>query len=545
VRLPDSVTDNLHFLCVEVDSQLDNLQAYAADPNPALAQRIADRSGYAFNLKTRIHNGALERLANCKEGGPEALALRGVELVATNLEKIAVLCRDSVKQMRRISNRRYLDADTYASMLKRVRRATALAEPAIRENDTRLALKISQIKDKLDRDCADLMDHYTDSLKRRKDTEDLIHALFVAHGIEQMGEALLDISESIVSANLGQPVNMERYRALRASVQGLDAGRASASLQIEPIAETRSGSAISGIAAGNGRRNGYAAVFKEGQKRKLKEERQGVENWHEIYPGLAPRILSYKKRGQSAALLIEHLPGQTFEQILLNESSSLVDETLEHLVATLISVWQETRTEVPVSADFMRQLQKRLPDVYKIHPEFQQDGCRLCGADIAAFDSLLERAREYEAGLPAPFSVYIHGDFNLDNIIYDPIEQRINFIDLHRSQYMDYVQDVSVFMVSNYRLQILDAPHRRRILGLATAFYRMVRQFADDVGDESFDMRLAFGLARSFATSTRFILDKSLAKKMILRARYLIELLLRDAARNRRFRIPIQEIFVG
>ena len=110
---------------------------------------------------------------------------------------------------------------------------------------------------------------------------------------------------------------------------------------------------------------------------------------------------------------------------------------------------------------------------------------------------------------------------------------------------MDYVQDVSVFMVSNYRLQILDAPHRRRILGLATAFYHMVRQFADDVGDESFAVRLAFGLARSFATSTRFILDKSLAKKMVLRARYLIELLLRDADRNRRFRIPVQEIFVG
>ncbi len=365
----------------------------------------------------------------------------------------------------------------------------------------------------------------------------------MAHSVEQMGDALLDISESIISANLGQPVNFERYHSLQASVAHLNGGY---DVCIESIAETRSGCGISAISAVTGKDDAYQAIFKDGQTRKLNEERQGVESWHEIYPGLAPRILSYNKRGQSAALLIEHLPGLTFEQILLSESPKLLDETLGQLGRTLKSVWRETQTNKPVCANFIQQLERRLGDVYKIHPEFHQSDSRVCDLNLPSFDLLLKQARDFERELQAPFSVYIHGDFNVDNIIYDPMEQRINFIDLHRSRYMDYVQDVSVFMVSNYRLQILDAPRRRRIMKLARDFYRIARRFADKEGDATFELRLALGLARSFATSTRFILDKSLARSMFLRARYLIEqVLASDPTRASQFKTPVKEIFVG
>jgi aminoglycoside phosphotransferase len=466
-----------------------------------------------------------------------------VEFVATNLERIAELCRDCIKQLDYLNNMKCLNPESYGPMLDRVRRGIELVEPAIQNNDTRLALKIGQIEGKLDRDYYKLQKLYIASLKEKKNTEDLTNALFVAHSVEQMGNALLDISESIISANLGQSVNLERYHSLQASVEQLETEE---DIQIEPIAETRSGSAISGITAPDSKDDEYIAIFKDGEKRKLKEERKGVKSWHEIYPGLAPKILSYKKRGQSAALLIEHLPGLTFEQILLHEPEELLKETIDQLGQTLKSVWRETKTDEPVHANFMQQLEKRLPDVYKIHPEFQQSNSTLCGLNIASFDSLVKKAHDYENGLQAPFSVYIHGDFNVDNIIYDPMEQRINFIDLHRSRYMDYVQDISVFMVSNYRLQILDVPLRRRIMKLAKDFYRIARRYANKVGDDTFELRLALGLARSFATSTRFILDKSLARNMFLRARYLIEQVLAvDPKKATKYKIPVKEIFVG
>ena len=546
MQLPKSIRNNLRFLCVEVDSQVARLAGYVAAPSSAKAHGILDRAGYPDNLRQQIHASCLEQLARCTDGCAEGLSLRGVEFIATALDHITELCRDCIEQTQAMDNPKVLDADAYALMLQRVRRGIDLVEPAIHENDTRLALQIAQLEDKLDRDYHELRKDTIAALKQGKRTEDLIRALFVAHNIEQMGDALLGISESIISANLGQLVDLERYHSLAASVEELDGNGNMRKLQVEAIAETRSGSAIAGISAGSGRNDDYVAIFKEGEKRKLKEEREGVESWHQIYPGLAPRILSYKKRGRSAALLIEHLPGFTFEQILLNEPPAMLDESLQHLGETLRSVWRETRVDKKVRADFSGQLHARLAEVYKVHPEFRQGSSRICGVEVPSFDTLVARAQAYEAKLQAPFSVYIHGDFNVDNIIYDPEEHRINFIDLHRSRYMDYVQDVSVFMVSNYRLQILDRPLRNRIMQLARDFCHFARRYAGKNHDETFELRLALGLARSFATSTRFILDKSLARNMFLRAHYLLGLVLAtDPRKARDFKLPIKEIFVA
>jgi len=77
-------------------------------------------------------------------------------------------------------------------------------------------------------------------------------------------------------------------------------------------------------------------------------------------------------------------------------------------------------------------------------------------------------------------------------------------------------------------------------------FYRITRVFARKTGDGTFELRLALGLARSFVTSTRFILDKSLARAMFLRARYLIEqVLATEMKKAEAFRAPIKEIFIG
>ena len=111
---------------------------------------------------------------------------------------------------------------------------------------------------------------------------------------------------------------------------------------------------------------------------------------------------------------------------------------------------------------------------------------------------------------------------------------------------MDYVQDVSVFMVSNYRLQVLDPRIRRRIAAVISNFYRIAAEFAANNGDKDFELRLAFGLVRSLATSTRFILDRSLARGMFLRARYLLEQLIKlEPGAYVKYRIPVEEIFGG
>lgn len=543
MRVAKPTLHNLRFLIAEVTDQAQVLDDVFETRSELLMRRILDRSGYAHNLKMRIHDSCQKQLSCTKGSQPERLSLRALEFIATDLERITELCRDSVKQMGYLQDPEWLDAKTYRPLLRRVIQGLELVEPAVRGDDTEQALRLGRIEQRLDRDYRRLMKRCIKRLKGKRQAEDMISALFVGHALEQMGDALLDISESVISANLGQPLNIDRYFALQESVAALE-GTDRASMQIEAIAETRSGSGITGIADPDG--EGLLAIYKDGEKRKLKEERQGVESWHEIYPGLAPRILSYRKRGQSAALLIEHLAGLTFEQILVHEPPELLAEALHALSATLRGVWKETRTRKPAAAGFMQQTLKRLDAVYAVHPEFRRGDSAICGRPVPAFHRLVKQAEAFERDLKAPFSVYIHGDFNLDNIIYDPVERRINFIDLHRSRYFDYVQDVSVFMVSNYRLQILEAPLRQRIMGLARDFYRFARRYAQRQHDDTFELRLALGLARSFATSTRFILDKSLARSMFLRARYLIDrALASDPAKPGDFRLPIEEIFIG
>ena len=546
MRTSKNIRNNLRFLIAEVGSQVSNLQAYLDAPSVNIARRILDRSGYAYNLMLRIHDSCHSQVIKAAESGTDAASLRAIESIATDLERITGLCRECIQQLKQLQNRHCPGADRCKFMLGRIMRGLDRTEQAIRQDDTRLAFKIGRIKPRLDKVSKKLVQQYTAGLKRKKHTEDLVAALFLVHGIEQMGDAMHNISEAIISANLGQPINIDRYQSMRASIEQLDTSNDASELVAETIAETRSGSGISGISAAGQEDAGYIAIYKDGKKRKLQEERRGLVSWQEIYPGLAPRILSYRKRGQSASLLIEHLAGLTFEQILLHEPTRLLRETQKQLNRTLTRVWRETRTRKPVSAAYMRQLSKRLEEVYSIHPEFRQEDCRICGKSVPSFGTLLKRAHRLEAGIKAPFSVYIHGDFNVDNIIYDPLEKKVNFIDLHRSRYMDYVQDVSVFMVSNYRLQIFDAPLRNRILMLTREFYRFAEAFARKSGDNTFELRLALGLARSFATSTRFILDKSLARAMFLRACYLLErVLAADLKDPASFRVPVKEIFIG
>jgi aminoglycoside phosphotransferase len=541
MRLPKGIRDNLRFLQVETGSQTEHLQSFFGNCSPSIARRILDRSGYASSLRDRIHDSCYREIADAK--ARKAAILRTVQQIATELLRISELCSDCVRQFSHLDEQQRRCRKDFSDDLQQVIEAIGSIDDALQEGNTQQALRIGRIERRLDRSFRRHLKQFTTRMQRSKHPQRLIAGLFVAQAIEQMGDALLGIGEAIISCNLGQPVDLQRYRMLLDSVPELGDEAAASGLELRRIAETRSGSGISAL-SGRSDDGDYRAIVKDGARRKLKEEHQSVRSWHEIYPGLAPRILSYKKRGQSAALLIEHLAGQTFEQIVLHESDSLVAEALKRLGKTCRAVWKETRTDERVSAAYMDQLQQRMPDVYAVHPEFRQDRSRLCGTVIPSFEQKMRQAGKLEARLQAPFSVYIHGDFNVDNVIYDPLDKRINFIDLHRSDYMDYVQDVSVFMVSNYRLHVLDRPLRRRIHEVAREFCATARRFARKSGDATFEMRLALALARSFATSTRFILDKSLAGGMFLRARYLLDRVLETPAdRVGRFRTPVRELF--
>ncbi|MEQ8899825.1 MAG: aminoglycoside phosphotransferase family protein [Roseovarius sp.] len=539
-RLPRGVGENLHFLCAELDGQLSNLEAYFEAPDPITAQKVIQRAGYSYNLWSRVQSAALRGLSSRKPTRETQVQLHNAALVARNLDLIARMARRSLEHAEDVDRKALLRPNAYPKVIKRVRKRIKAILPAMEARDNDMAVKIGHAKADLGMLYDRLFQTYTRDMRQSKHTEDLSNALLAANEIRRMGDALQGISEAILSASIGQSVHFDRYVSLRNVLATGNSG----DMELKPLAETRSGSTISGLRSKDAASDGFDAVFKDGEAGKVREERAGVKRWDSIYPGLAPKILSYQKNGDSAALLIEYLHGQTFEQILLGESDAVLAQAEAALAKTLRNVWKRTRTEEPADMASMKQLLKRLPDVYRVHPEFDIAPSRIGGLEVAGFEALVHRAMAREKALTAPFSVHIHGDFNLDNVIFDASEGKIHFIDLHRSRFMDYVQDVSVFMVSNYRLQVHDAETRRRVVQVAATVHALAAKFARAQKDKSFEYRLALGLARSFASSTRFVFDKSHARRMMVRARFVLEAALAcPPGKENRLKLPIKELF--
>ncbi len=540
--LPSAALENLQFLVAEVAAQCVTLRKALTRGEPKQVQRVVDRAGYAANLKERIQANCIEAIADNGIDERYRLQTAGLSEVAHQLERITDKFRDLSRELLEVSNLDRLGTSRFRTPLTRLRDALdLLAETHLPPTSSDCALTLSKQARGIERQAQKLHDSYVEQLKtERRATADLSQGILMAHGLRQIGDALMGVSESLLTIQLGQPMKFDRFHSLRTLME--DHPELAGS-RVKTIAETRSGSAIAGLVMEEGEKP--AAIFKDGLRRKLKEERKGVESWHEFFPGLAPRILAYNKRGESAALLIEHLPGMTFEQILVSGSDELLQAGFSALRGTLKEVWNATRSDERVSAKFMAQLEARLPEIRSSHGSLIDDGMRIGTWKQIPFERLIARVAKLERALPPPFSVYIHGDFNVDNIIYDPEHDRIHFIDLHRSRYMDYLQDVSVFMVSCFRLPARDEAFNERVRSVILEMDRTARRFARRNSDEYYDFRLALGLARSLATSTRFIADRAVVARMLARSRYLMERILDiDPARATNFTLPIKEIFI-
>jgi hypothetical protein len=372
----------------------------------------------------------------------------------------------------------------------------------------------------------------------------LVTTIFIYRYLERMGDSLLNIGEAILSACLGERIKIDQWKTLEEMLDASGLKQDGDDMALEPMAETRSGCKVGRVRTRAYRDGAHWVVFKEGRLSKLEAEKNATARWQEIIPGLAPKIHAFNDHGTSGSILFEYLPGNTFEDYLLRGDVTGIDAALSLICETLGKVWQHTRTETAVAPRFVRQLADRLGDVYALHPAFRASSQGLGNLSLPSFDALVERARSLDEQLHCPFSVLTHGDFNVDNIIYSSDERRVHLIDLHRSKTGDYVQDVSVFLVSNHRLQVFDEPIRQRIRDVILRFHDFTRVEGARLGDSTFSARLALGLARSFATSTRFVLDPDFAKSMFLRARYLLEAVLATPVESMQdFEIP-REILV-
>lgn len=524
------VRENFKFIALEVTKLLDDTRLMLVDPRAEVMAKIVARDDYVDNLKSMIENRCFRLLTNQELDDATVDLIRAINVATNNLERIADFGVNIVGQLGYFDSLETLQRFDATPFFDAIFSALAVVEDALFRRDMSLALQICRSELEIDDLYVNVFRQIMADLRSGDAPEDLVTTLFIYRYLERAGDALLNIGEAVIFATVGEKLKVSEFQALEETLANAHAD-ADVPLDLDlsevdyhGIWETRSGSRIGMIHARDSSQR--SVVFKEGRTKKVLEEKLALERWEQLEPGLPPRVFGYHDHGDKASLLLEYLQGDTFQRIMLDSDGRVCTNAYMMVIETIGRVWDQTLERTPCTPNFVRQLSNRLPDVFKVHPEFRTKPARIGVLSIPGFESLLDDAQVLDTELVAPFRVLIHGDFNTDNIIVNLPKRSVHLIDLHRSRPFDYLQDVSVFIVSNFRLKIFDPGPRRRLDQVSREFYAFAREFGRAHGDTASDARLALGLARSLLTSTRFEMDPSFSRTMMLRCCYLLEQLL-------------------
>ncbi|MDR3045159.1 MAG: phosphotransferase [Desulfovibrio sp.] len=554
----EGLSENFRFLVLEVSGQLRATHEFMRAPTRELFDRITGRDDYIDNLKTIIENKCFSRIHTDNSlDRREIHRIRAIHTIAVNLERIADFCVNILGQMAHLSDPGRLRADEYDPIFAEIAASLNRIIPALEKEDLPAALAICRSEYELDRLYEAVFHRTLAEMSDGRSVHDRITTIFIFRYLERIGDSLLNVGEALIFSVLGEKIKIKQFEALQKTLSTSGFGDSLSDIDFRSIWGTRSGCRIgrvervrnarssTGDAEGGGAPGGLGSIYKQGNKKKILKERDNIARWSTLFPNLVPEIFGYHEDDDSAALLVEFLQGCTLDEIVLTGDVEILQNAMFVLLQTLHEIWEKTATPGPVATDFMRQMRSRMEAVLQVHPGLRREGVDLCGAGALSTEQLIDRCEAIEKTLPAPFTVFIHGDFNVNNLVYDHARQAVRFIDLYRSRDCDYVQDISVFLVSNYRLPVFEPALRERIRWVMREFMLFATGVAAARGDATFQARLALALARSLYTSTRFELNHHFAKDMYLRSHYLMERIVAHRGPWENFRLPVEVLDCG
>lgn len=537
----EGLNENFSFLVLKVHQQVEDTLIVLQHADGFIPERMNNREDYIDNLKIIIERKSYKRTRRARSEDDRIIRIMGSLNTATsNLEEIGDYLMNIVTQTRYFQDRTFLVRYNYQAYFQEIVAALDIVNESLLCGKIKDALQICHAEIKIDElfknDFASLLT----AMKETEKIGDAITTFNILRYLERIGDALLNIGEAIISAYAGTRLKLFEYMAVKDSLR-----RDTGDFCFEDLdVETKSGCRIEKIVTNGQEKSNQEVIFKEGNISKIQQEKEKIEQWQNVMAGLTPRVFGFEYLNEKAFILLEYIGGFNFQEIVLRQDQALLEKAFARLKRVTLDVWEKTKKPEAVHADFMGQLKKRLPDVYEVHPYLAAPSCAISSLKRPSLQESIALASAVERTLSSPFSIFIHGDFNTDNILYNEHDERIVFIDPHRSVQTDFVQDVSVFLVSNYRIPILDSRVRESLTGVIHDFYAFARHFAEENGDNTFDARLALGVSRSFISSTRFILKEDFAKTMYLRGVYLLNKFLDHNGRPwSEFRMP-EDIFL-
>jgi phosphate uptake regulator/tRNA A-37 threonylcarbamoyl transferase component Bud32 len=534
--IDEGVNVDLQLLILEVKKQARASMSCIERPTSSKARRIREREEYIDNLKNTIENKSYFHIHHLEEADRQLNYFRAVITIGSNLERIADFFVNITDQLGHLNDPEYIKVYKFKSYYQLIYRALDMVYPALTRHDLDLAEKICDIEDTIDTLWDKSFLTVRKNLKKQRRVDDNLTILFISRYLERVGDSFLNIGEAILNIRLGEKLGIKQFRNLEKglSAQGIDIN--SARLEFKSIMNTRSGSRVAKIATRKPDGEELSVFYKEGLKEKIDEEVSALKRWQRIPAVHAPEIMWHESRQDHATLLLEYIHGNDLLDVLINQPRK-VDECLSLLESGLTRLWKETLRNKSVKSEHVSELIKRRDDIMSMHDH-------LFGLE-KDLDALLLGARRLESQLKSPFSTLIHGDFNVDNIIFKPGDDKVYFVDVHRSRYGDYAQDVSVFLVSSFRVPIFSSDIRSRLNEANQRMYQCAVRFAQSKGDKTFDARLALGLFRSLITSTRFLFDEGFSSDMFLRGTGVLKDLLVRAERPEKFKLSESYFLYG
>jgi phosphate uptake regulator/tRNA A-37 threonylcarbamoyl transferase component Bud32 len=527
MRLLEGVEENFRFMVLEVTKQVENTLKVLEKPDPAMVAKIESRDDYIDNLKSVIENKCFSRIHTGFGGDKRAIDLaRAVNIITSNLERLADHAVNIVMQSQYLRDPHFIKRYDYKAFFTEIIKALRLVVKALYNQDVTLAFKICRAEVTLDALFKANFDIIMADLRKGESPENCITSHNIFRYLERMGDTIQNIGEAIIFAAVGEKFKIHQYEALKETLTELGQEVPISDGEFHSIWGTRSGCRIGKVEKERQGGRSSGVLFKEGNADKLRREAENIRRWEAIMPGLPPRVQAFHVDADSASMLMEYLGGCTYQEVVLTGAPEIAANATFILEQIARQLWTQTREDKPVRAEYISQLRQRLDDVFRMHPSFRTQQMELAGEHVPAFEELVEEIASLEAQFEAPFSVFIHGDFNINNIVYNHEEQRIHYIDLHRSKDSDFVQDVSVFLISNFRLPVLDSLLRSRLDRVMREFLAFAREFAAETGDTTFEVRLTLGLIRSFITSSRFEFNLRFAREMFMRGVYLMRKLM-------------------
>lgn len=535
---------NLEGFILDLKKQLAACIEVIEQPDSTKVQKIDRKDHHLNNLKRMIEQRCMMDLAkNVLEDKKFIQFIMGINSVASSLEKIGDYTVSIAHQTLYLADRTYFkDHYNYPLFFEIIEKGLDKVHHALFHQDIETGVLICKSEVLLDYIYEEKLKEIIASLQAQEShASNLVTSLFIYHYLERMGDTLQNIGESIVSAAMGENLKIDQVNSLKVTL-GLDYYKElqSHDVKFRSIWGTRSGCRIGEV---NGDLDSTVgereSIFKDGDHDKLIKEKEKIDFWNEKFPGTAPKVLGFEENTSYATLLLEKINGQNIKETILNADEETLTQMLPVYEEKLKEVWTQTLKTEPIAGHYMNQLKKRLDDVFFAHSEFKTKTFRFGEIENLSFTKAIKELSELEEDVKAPFSVLLHGDSNIDNIIYNNAKKTIHFIDLHRSISGDYVQDVSVYLVSCFRLPLFNEKVRSLINKTIERHYQFAHAFAQEHKDKTFQLRLAYGLIRSFTTSTRFELNKSFAKEMYLRSSYLINHILNHAGAPEDVDVPL------